>query len=260
MTLKLTAEKTRRYTKEDYAALSAHYDEKNVQIHVMNEYADLGCKNMVLARQLAADYFALTDEAFIDKYFKGRKAVLDMASGAATYRRIVDDLNNPEQEAVVTAPKNTNQLIIAGPGSGKSKVILHRTAWLVRVKQVNPRHILVLCYNHSTAVALGKRLKALIGDAARLVTVRTFHSFALALTGRTLEGDETGTVDLSTVIREATELLIGKKTLFGTDPARQREELLMGLKYLLVDEYQDIDEDQYDSSRRSSENASPTMR
>ncbi len=246
MTLKLTAEKTRRYTKEDYAALSAHYDEKNVQIHVMNEYADLGCKNMVLARQLAADYFALTDEAFIDKYFKGRKAVLDMASGAATYRRIVDDLNNPEQEAVVTTPKNTNQLIIAGPGSGKSKVILHRTAWLVRVKQVNPRHILVLCYNHSTAVALGKRLKALIGDAARLVTVRTFHSFALALTGRTLEGDETGTVDLSTVIREATELLIGKKTLFGTDPARQREELLMGLKYLLIDEYQDIDEDQYE--------------
>ncbi len=246
LTLRLTAEKGRKYTKEDYAALSAHYGEKNVQIHVMNEYADLGRKNMVLAQAFAADYFAMNDKDFINKYFKGRKAVLDTASGAATHRRIVDDLNNPEQQAVVTAPKNANQLVIAGPGSGKSKVILHRTAWLIRVKQTDPRAILVLCYNHSTAVALRKRLRSLIGDDATRVTIRTFHSFALSLAGRTLEARELNSPDLSAVIREATALLTGKKAIFGVKPEAQREELLAGLKYLLVDEYQDIDRDQYE--------------
>ncbi len=246
LTLRLTAEKGRKYTKEDYAALAAHYGEKNVQIHVMNEYADLGRKSMVLAQAFAADYFTMDDKDFINKYFKGRKAVLDTASGAATHRRIVDDLNNPEQQAVVTAPKNANQLVIAGPGSGKSKVILHRTAWLIRVKQTDPRAILVLCYNHSTAVALRKRLRALIGEDAARVTIRTFHSFALSLAGRVLDPREMNSSDLSAVIREATALLTGQKAIFGVKPEAQREELLTGLKYLLVDEYQDIDRDQYE--------------
>ena len=246
LTLQLTAETTRKYTKEDYAALAAHYGEKNVQIHVMNEYADLGRRSMALARAFAADYFAMNDKDFINKYFKGRKAVLDTASSAATHRRIVDELNNPEQQAVVTAPRNTNQLVIAGPGSGKSKVILHRTAWLIRVKQTAPQAILVLCYNHSTAVSLRKRLRALIGEDANRVTIRTFHSFALSLAGRTLQTSELNSPDLSTVIREATALLTGKKAIFGAKPETQREELLAGLKYLLVDEYQDIDSEQYE--------------
>ncbi len=246
LTLQLTADKSRKYTKEDYAALAAHYGEKNVQIHVMNEYADLGRKNMVLAKAFAADYFAMDDKDFINKYFKGRKAVLDTASGAATHRRLVDDLNNPEQQAVVTAPVRANQLIVAGPGSGKSKVILHRTAWLLRVKQIDPRAILVLCYNHSTAVALRKRLRTLIGEDAARVTIRTFHSFALALAGRALDAHDVNSTDLAAVIREATALLTGKKSVFGMTPEAQREELLAGLQFLLVDEYQDIDKDQYE--------------
>lgn len=246
MTMRLTADRKRAYTRQDFSELASHYEEKNAQIHFMNEYAGLGAKSMGFAMRYAADYFALSEEEFEARYFKGRKQELARGSSAATYRRILTDLANKEQEAVVSAARAANQLVIAGPGSGKSKVILHRAAWLASVKRVNPREILVLCYNHSTAVSLRKRLVDLMGEAGRRITVRTFHSFALSLTGRSVGAAGWEEADLSAVIREAADLLTGRKAVPGLGLREQREELLMGLKYLLVDEYQDIDEGQYE--------------
>ncbi|MDK8009019.1 UvrD-helicase domain-containing protein, partial [Escherichia coli] len=76
---------------------------------------------------------------------------------------IVENLHNPDQEQIVQASLEQNTLVLAGPGSGKSKVIIHRCAYLLRVKQVDPRKILLLCYNRNAAISLRRRLKSLLG-------------------------------------------------------------------------------------------------
>ena len=74
-------------------------------------------------------------------------------------------------------------LILAGPGSGKTTVIVHRCANLLEVERIAARQILVLCFNHSSAMVLKKRLSKLVGRAARMVTVATYHGAAMRLAG-----------------------------------------------------------------------------
>ena len=74
-------------------------------------------------------YFTLEKAAFIQRYFPGRKEMLERATGEASYRRIVKDLANPVQMQVVTAGEEANMLVLAGPGirqdaAGRSPVRL----------------------------------------------------------------------------------------------------------------------------------------
>jgi ATP-dependent DNA helicase RecQ len=110
------------------------------------------------------DYFSLDRAAFIRRYFAGRKDVLDMATTEAAHRRILTDLANPDQQAIVAAPQEGNYLVLAGPGAGKTRVIVHRVAWLLRERMVLPEEIMVLAYNRSAAVEIRRRLWALVGQ------------------------------------------------------------------------------------------------
>lgn len=74
--------------------------------------------------------------------------------------------------------------VIAGPGSGKTRTIVHRIAYLVKVKRVEPKRILVLAYNRNAVRELRLRLRNLIGEQASRIRVFTFHSLALSLLGR----------------------------------------------------------------------------
>jgi hypothetical protein len=74
-------------------------------------------------------------------------------------------------------------LILAGPGSGKTTVIVHRCAYLLQVERIPARQILVLCFNHYAAVSLRKRLNKLVGKQARGVTVVTYHGAAMRIAG-----------------------------------------------------------------------------
>ncbi|MDX1655348.1 MAG: AAA family ATPase [Candidatus Competibacteraceae bacterium] len=60
------------------------------------------------------------------------------ADGGSLQQAIVEHLNNPVQQAVVAAPVEDNLLILAGPGSGKTRVVVHRVAWLLRVGRSRP--------------------------------------------------------------------------------------------------------------------------
>ena len=98
-------------------------------------------------------------------------------------------------------------LILAGPGSGRTRVLVHRIAYLVRVRRQNPRGILALAYNRHAAVEIRRRLENLVGDDARGVTVLTCHALAIRLVGASFAGRanrlEQG--DFQDVIRQAVD-------------------------------------------------------
>lgn len=261
MSIALNAEARRRqFRKSDYAELALHYKDKIVQVHVMAEYAKLAARKIQAAMALIMDYFSLDRADFVRRYFAGRKDVLEMATTEAAHRRILTDLANPEQQAIVAAPLEGNHLVLAGPGAGKTRVIVHRVAWLLRECLVQPEAVMVLAYNRSAANELRRRLWALIGADAAGVTVQTLHGLAMRLTGTSyavaLERGES--VDFSEVIRRATRQLRaaeaideerdqvsagGPAATVGTSILRDR--LLAGLRFLLVDEYQDINGEHY---------------
>ena len=180
------------------------------------------------------------------EFFRGRSDLLELATTAESFRRIVDELHHPVQQALVEAAEQGNHLVLAGPGSGKTRVIVHRIAYLLRVRRVPGESIIALAFNRSAAAELRRRLLGLAGDEARGVTVLTYHALALRLTGTSLEAAARvgAEIDFDRLIRDATALLgSGSESLIDEDDARAR--LLQGYEYIFVDEYQDIDEPQY---------------
>ncbi len=252
MTMNLKDEaRGRWYNRGDYAPLESHYKAKVNQVHVVNEYAQLSQESMKAAGALVADYFKLDNISFNRRYFRGRRELLDLATSQQSFASIVETLGNPHQQAIVQAPAEANMLVLAGPGSGKTKVVVHRCAYLTRVERVPPFSILVLCFNHSTSVELRRRLKDLLGDDARSVTVQTYHGLALRLVGHAMlpenhTAHRQQDIDFDKMIAQATDLLTGQSDVPGIPEDQLRERLLAGFQHILVDEYQDIDQPQYD--------------
>ncbi len=256
MTIRVRPEaKGRRYTRGDFTPLSQHYDERTFQVHVMARYATLGLEKIRAALRLVRDYFTLGKDGFVEQHFAGEKEVLSRATGAESYRRIVDSLRNPVQTALVAAPARQNLLVLAGPGSGKTRVVVHRCAYLLRVERVPARSILVLCFNRNAALELRRRLRELVGRDARGVTVSTYHGLAMRLTGTSfavaVEEDGAATEgrrqpDFSRLIPAAVRLLTNGEDVPGLPADELREQVLAGYSHILVDEYQDINQEQYD--------------
>ncbi|MGD8931585.1 MAG: RecQ family ATP-dependent DNA helicase, partial [Chromatiales bacterium] len=211
----LPAQKGRRYTQSDYEPLSRHYAERVFQVHVIDEYARKGLEKMGQALALVLAYFSMDKHAFVARYFPGREALLGRATSEESYQRIVDDLANPVQQSIVAAGEGENLLVLAGPGSGKTRVVVHRCAYLLRVKRVRPDAILILCFNRNAALSLRRRLYELVGEDARGVTVQTYHGLALRLTGHSLAAQRGEGIDFDGLLREAVVLLRGEKALLG---------------------------------------------
>ena len=247
MTIHLYPEEAkRRFLQSDYEPLSEHYRERNFQVHVMQEYARLGLDKLGNALAFVTAYFALPKSDFIRRYFASRREVLDLATTEESYRRIVDELRHPRQESLVCEKTEINRLILAGPGSGKTRVIVHRVAYLLRVLRVPADSVIVLTFNRSAAFEVRRRLHDLIGHDAYGVTVLTYHALALRLTGTSLAVlvEAGGEVNFDGILNQAIALLEGKAEA-GFDADELRDRLLRGYQYILVDEYQDIDAIQY---------------
>jgi ATP-dependent DNA helicase RecQ len=248
MTIRLRPEaRGERYQTSHYQPLRHHYRERVLQVHVMSEYARLGLERIREALSLVLSYFSLDKETFIRRFLGGKTELLEYATTARSFQRIVTELDNAAQIKIVAAPITRNLLVLAGPGSGKTRTVVHRCAYLLRVERVRPRGILVCCFNRNAAIELRRRLADLVGADGRGVTVLTYHGLALRLLGRSLAGVQGARVfDLSALIPEAVALLRGEHVPVGVESDEVRDRLLAGFQHILVDEYQDIDEPQYE--------------
>ena len=245
MTIKLS-EDNRRFVGSDFRPLKEHYSEQTIQIHVMAEYAERALKAMAEAIQLTIDYFKLEQTDFIKRWLTDRLKDISRQTTPQSYRSIVENLNNPVQQKIVSDDRErTNVLVLAGPGSGKTRVLVHRIAYLIRVRRENPGGILALAYNRHAASEIRKRLYALIGDDANGVTVMTCHALAMRLVGASFQGKDATTTNFDEILQQAAELLRGEG-LDADDADAQRSELLGSYRWILVDEYQDVDKTQYD--------------
>jgi DNA helicase-2/ATP-dependent DNA helicase PcrA len=93
---------------------------------------------------------------------------------------------NPVQAEAVTHPDGP-LLIIAGAGSGKTRVLTHRIAWLIEEQGVSPFEILAITFTNKAAEQMRSRVEALIGPVARRMWVSTFHSACVRILRRDAE-------------------------------------------------------------------------
>ncbi len=92
---------------------------------------------------------------------------------------LIDGLNNKQKEAV-TATQGPC-LVIAGAGSGKTKVLTHKIAYLMQEEKVLPWNILAITFTNKAANEMKERIETLVGEAAKDIWMGTFHSICVRI-------------------------------------------------------------------------------
>lgn len=120
---------------------------------------------------------------------------------------ILEGLNNKQYEAVINTEGPC--LVIAGAGSGKTKVLTHKIAYLMNEKDVKPWNILAITFTNKAANEMKTRVEGLVGNAAKEMWIGTFHSICVKILRRFIDriGYDTSfiifdTSDQRTLIKE----------------------------------------------------------
>ena len=219
-----------RYTKENFQNLQRFYQSKTEQVHIAGEYAKKMMRSHFEALQYVDDYFQLDYDNFLSKYFKGKLGKIRRPITEDNFRKIMGTLSIP-QTTIVKDNQSERILVAAGPGSGKTKVLVHKVAHIMMIEDVRPEQFLMLTFSRPAALEMRHRLKELIGSVYG-IEIKTFHSYAFDIVGRV--GD---LAHSENIIPEATEQLKDESQYI---PRIGQKEVI------LIDEYQDIDQSQFD--------------
>lgn len=220
-----------QYKKSDYEKLKQFYDQKVQQIHIVGEYAKKMIRNYNEALQFVEDYFKLNYTSFLSKYFPGsRQDEIKRTLTPEKFMRLFGTLS-PAQLKIIKDSGNQYMVVAAGPGSGKTKLLVHKLASLLLAEDVKHEQLLMLTFSRAAATEFKKRLIELIGNAANFIEIKTFHSYCFDLLGRVgniLESDN--------IIHTAVE-----KIRTG-----EIETFRITKTVLVVDEAQDMNKEEYE--------------
>lgn len=190
MDIKRLKDNKSRYKQEDYKMLNEFYKQKIQQIHIIGEYANLMVKNYNAALQYVQDYFQMDYRKFITKYFKGERLYeIQRNLTPEKYKQLFGSLSKRQME-IISDKESRCIVVAAGPGSGKTRVLVHKLASLLLLEDVKHEQLLMLTFSRSAATEFKQRLMNLIGNAANFVEIKTFHSYCFDLLGRVGNLDE----------------------------------------------------------------------
>lgn len=140
-----------KYKQEDYRKLELFYENKIQQIHIVGEYAKKMVENYQTALEFVDDYFNLNNTSFLQKYFPGsRKKEISLRMTRSKYEQIFGELSE-SQLAVVKDNLPGHIVVLAGPGSGKTKVLVHKLASLLLMEDVKHEQLLMLTFSRAAA-------------------------------------------------------------------------------------------------------------
>lgn len=230
MQIKRMAERRFGYTKEHYRLLDEFYRQRIQQIHIVGEYANMMVRDYDAALHYVRDYFMLDYKAFIAKYFKGeRRAQIGKNITPAKYNKIFGSLSGRQME-IINDKESRRIVVAAGPGSGKTRVLVHKLASLLLLEDVKHEQLLMLTFSRAAATEFKLRLMDLVGNAAHFIDIKTFHSYAFDLLGKQGSLEEAGNV-----VGRAADMIENNEV----------EETKLAKSVLVIDEAQDMGADDY---------------
>lgn len=219
-----------QYRKEHYQKLDDFYTHKIQQIHVVGEYAKKMISDYKGALQFVDDYFQLNYSSFLNRYFPGsREKEIRRNITPAKFRKLFGTLS-PAQLEIIKDNESQYIVVAAGPGSGKTRVLVHKLASLILMEDVKYEQLLMLTFSRAAATEFKKRLRELIKGAAHFVEMKTFHSYCFDLLGRV------GTLKKADSILRDTVARINNGEV---EPSRIAKHVLV------IDEAQDMDPDEF---------------
>jgi DNA helicase-2/ATP-dependent DNA helicase PcrA len=129
--------------------------------------------------------------------------------GADQVERLLAELNPPQRDAVTHGEGPL--LILAGAGSGKTRALTHRVAWLLATGRARPNQILAITFTNKAAEEMRERVAALVGGVERRMWVMTFHAACARLLR--IEAERLGYTSRFTIYDEADSLRMLKRCL-----------------------------------------------
>lgn len=230
MSIKRIKDTKLRYKLEDYRMLDEFYKQKIQQVHIVGEYANLMVRNYQAAQQYVQDYFQMDYKRFISKYFKGERITeIQRNITPKRYKKLFAQLSERQKE-IISDKESRCIVVAAGPGSGKTRVLVHKLASLLLLEDVKHEQLLMLTFSRAAATEFKQRLIDLIGEATHYIEIKTFHSYSFDLIGRigNLE-------DAKDVVARAAEMINQGEV----EPNK------IGKTVLVIDEAQDMSAEEY---------------
>jgi ATP-dependent DNA helicase RecQ len=204
-----------------------HYHHKTEQIHIVGEYAKRRLQNYESALSYVNDYFSQPYEEFLAKYFPRRKKEISTPLTPNRLKEIIGDLDT-DQTKIVTDGKSDNILVLAGPGSGKTKVLVHKIASLLLLEDIKPEQFLMLTFSKAASLEFRARTRKLVPEYSGLIKITTFHGFCFQLLGQL--GDLKKSEN---VIQDCLKAIQNKEIDISS---------IINKSVLLLDEFQDVNE------------------
>lgn len=225
---------------EDYAKMDSHYHHKTEQIHIVGEYAKKCIDNYESALAYVNDYFTLEYDEFLARYFPKRKSEIRRPLTADRFKEVIQDLDT-DQAKVLNDNKSNSILVLAGPGSGKTKVLVHKIASLLLLEDIKPEQFLMLTFSKSASMEFKYRARKLIPEFSGLLKITTFHGFCFEIIG------QLGDLDKSQNVIE--------HCISGIKDGSIDTSMITNKSVLLLDEFQDVNQSEWDLIRTIIEEA-----